>query len=261
MRAAFAAVLLGFFAAGSALAQAPGVGKAALIKKTNGQVLRGRVIKELAQGFLFRVDGGSTVVVDFKDVADMSETGEAAAPSTSPPPAAAPEEGSCIPACRAGYTCNRGECVAWSGEAPPAVPAPASSECIPACRGGYVCSDGACVGEGEAAGEVEAPRSTQCVPACEGGQVCTPQAECLEASEARERVESGAPVSVKAVGERNRFQIFVGAILGPSGSSGPGGAIALGGGLVMPLQSWDLPGRGAIRHSRELENVRPVARA
>jgi hypothetical protein len=249
MRAAFAAVLLGFFAAGSALAQAPAasVGKAVIIKRTNGQVVRGRVIKELAQGFLFHVDGGATLVIDFKDVVDMRDQGDATVvPQTgraaerneyAPPVAAPPEAGECIPACRAGYTCANGECVSSAAAAPVEYQSPAASQCEPPCRRGYVCSAGDCVAQ--EALEPEVRRQAACDPACDEGQVCTPEQVCVDLGEARERVERGEPPSAKAVAERNRFQIFVGAIVGP-GYGSVGGALALGGALVIPLGTWDI---------------------
>lgn len=75
---------------------------------------------------------------------------------------------SCMPGCRAGYTCVSGQCV---------------SACNPPCAPGSICaSDG---GASDGAGGVcvpeavlHAPPPTMCSPACPPGMVCTPAGTC-----------------------------------------------------------------------------------
>ena len=68
---------------------------------------------------------------------------------------------SCMPQCRAGFTCVSGECV---------------SACNPACPAGHVCaSDGACIPEAV----LNAPAPAMCSPACPAGMVCSPAGSCV----------------------------------------------------------------------------------
>ncbi|MET0340830.1 MAG: hypothetical protein ABW252_07495 [Polyangiales bacterium] len=99
-----------------------------------------------------------------------------------------PSDDQCVPACRDGYECRRGECApicnpgcepgtlctdggacvpVESREAPVRRSERRSppDQCVPHCRSGYTCLDGACV--------------SLCNPACPRGEVCSEYGECL----------------------------------------------------------------------------------
>jgi len=112
-----------------------------------------------------------------------------------------PSDEQCVPTCRDGYECHRGECTpicnpvcgpgllcAAGGEcvrvesyAPPARVAKsgASDACFPTCRVGYTCLDGACV--------------SVCNPVCARGEVCSASGECLPDRDALESYASIDP--------------------------------------------------------------------
>jgi hypothetical protein len=188
MRMFLLTVLLGLVASTAALGQGP-VGKGVVvITKTNGQAIRGRVIRELARGFLVRLEAGETVVVDFRDVANLEDAQpgraplpSAAKPVPAPPPAAAPapapraaplpaenegyvapaDSSGCFPPCRAGFSCRGEVCVsARPGPAP-------SAGCVPSCRRGYQCQGVTCM--------------RVCDPPCQSGQVCAASGTCTDA--------------------------------------------------------------------------------
>jgi hypothetical protein len=171
MRSILVGVLFGLAVSSAALGQSAVVtGNLVSVTKTNGQVVRGRVIKELARGFLFRLEAGETVVIEFKDVSDMHDVARGAespapkgpAASVAPTPAPAAD---CFPQCRAGFSCRAGACVAAT-----AAPAAASSsECFPQCRAGFSCRAGACVA---ATAAPASERSTECFPPCRAGFDC-----------------------------------------------------------------------------------------
>lgn len=134
---------------------APARTKELVIKKRNGQVVRGQLLTELERGFLLRVASGESVVVEFKDIADVS--GSALAP-TAPPASQA-------------TTSTK----ALAAGAPP-VPGkdPAEITCTPSCRAGFSCVGGACV--------------SSCNPACRDDQVCTADFRCVDPGEEEQRV-------------------------------------------------------------------------
>lgn len=68
---------------------------------------------------------------------------------------------SCMPACRAGFTCVSAQCV---------------SACNPACPADHVCaSDGTCIPEAV----LNAPVTAMCSPVCPTGMVCTSAGTCV----------------------------------------------------------------------------------
>lgn len=96
----------------------------------------------------------------------------------------------CVPKCRRGYECRRGEClpicspVCGPGflcteggrcvrtDAPAPVPQSSNSgwgaggsQCMPSCRSGYLCVSGQCV--------------SACNPICSAGEMCTERGECV----------------------------------------------------------------------------------
>jgi hypothetical protein len=93
----------------------------------------------------------------------------------------------CVPACRSGHSCQRGECVPTCspacgsgfvcGEGGACVRAtpkptwrePAANSCTPDCRSGFTCLTGRCV--------------SLCNPVCSVGERCTEQGECVGAFE------------------------------------------------------------------------------
>lgn len=107
-------------------------------------------------------------------VALAQETGEAPDPFAVPddandtqspfvevPPEVPVTDLSCMPQCRAGFTCVSGQCV---------------SACNPACPAGNVCSsDGTCIPEAV----LNTPVAAMCSPACPAGMVCSPAGTCV----------------------------------------------------------------------------------
>ena len=88
----------------------------------------------------------------------------------------------CTPACGAGYLCTAGgACVRAAPAAPAAqtAPEPISSadpnQCLPSCRASYVCVQGQCV--------------SACNPLCAEGEYCTESGECVAGSPPSEQAE------------------------------------------------------------------------
>lgn len=198
MRALLLSVLLSVALPAAVWAQVPTVGRGGsliVITKTSGQALRGRVIRELARGFLVRLEAGETVVVDFKDIANMTDVAPGAPPpakpSDVPAPAAKPEPpapAECFPACRAGFSCRDGVCVSTRTGGPTSTPvrAPAATEappdpngCFPPCRAGFVCRDEVCV-----SARTGGPSPAGCSPPCRSGFQCRGSA-CVPAPDPR----------------------------------------------------------------------------
>ncbi len=76
----------------------------------------------------------------------------------------------CAPACRLGFECVKGSCVA--------------AVCKPSCRSGFSCIEGEC--------------KSPCNPPCATGERCTSKLECVRMSTARGDDDDETPSTVKA---------------------------------------------------------------
>jgi hypothetical protein len=125
-----------------------------------------------------------------------------------------PADDQCVPDCRDGYECRRGECtpicnpvcgpgllctaggecvrVESSAPPTPAYRASRGDGCFPTCRVGYTCLEGACV--------------SMCNPVCPRGEQCTANGECIPERGLTSRVASSSEPEQPSV-ERARDSV------------------------------------------------------